>query len=304
MEREAIDRVRAFNRTVTERIGGLEETYLGRGRPLGETRLLWEVGPEGADVRRLRSRLGLDAGYASRMLRSLERDGLITVEPAPHDRRVRRARLTARGLREHAQLDRRSDELVGAMLEPLDERQRGRLLAAVDEAERLLRASMVDIRPADPAERDARWCIARYVEELGARFDAGFDPARSLPAADADLRAPAGVLLLARLRGDPVGCGAVKLHGEEPAELKRMWVSPDARGLGLGRRLLRELEAFAAANGARTVRLETNRTLVEAIALYRTSGYREVPAFNDERYAHHWFEKQLAAHPSHRRRNR
>ena len=72
-----------------------------------------------------------------------------------------------------------------------------------------------------------------------------------------------------------------------------MWVAPAARGLGLGRRLLASLEAEAAASGARTVRLETNQTLVEAISLYRASGYREVAPFNDEPYAHHWFEKTL-----------
>jgi len=99
--------------------------------------------------------------------------------------------------------------------------------------------------------------------------------------------------MIARLRGRPVGCGALKFHGRAPAELKRMWVSRDARGLGLGRRLLAELERHAIASGVKVVRLETNRTLKEAIALYRSSGYREVPRFNDEPYAHHWFEKRL-----------
>jgi len=290
---DAIACIRAFNRAVTERAGALEETYLGRGRPLGETRMLWEIGTEGSDVRTLRRRLGLDAGYVSRMLRALEHDGLVTVGPSAGDRRVRRARLTRRGRAERARLDRRSDDLVRSMLEPLDERQQARLVAAAREVELLLRASMVEIGPADPADRDARWCIARYVEELGDRFEGGFDPGKSLPAADDDLRPPRGVILVARLRGGPAGCGAVKLHGAQPAELKRMWVAPSARGLGLGRRLLRELEAFAASAGAATVRLETNRTLTEAIALYRSAGYEEVPAFNDERYAHHWFEKRF-----------
>jgi ribosomal protein S18 acetylase RimI-like enzyme len=102
--------------------------------------------------------------------------------------------------------------------------------------------------------------------------------------------------LVARRRAQPLGCGALKLHGDEPAELKRMWVSPEARGLGLGRRLLRELEQRAADAGARAVRLETNGSLTEAIALYRASGYDEVAPFNDEPYAHHWFEKELAQH--------
>jgi ribosomal protein S18 acetylase RimI-like enzyme len=104
---------------------------------------------------------------------------------------------------------------------------------------------------------------------------------------------PAGLFLMATLHGEAVGCGALKFHPGAPAEIKRMWVSSGVRGLGLGRRLLAELEAQAQAHGAGTVRLETNRALGEAIALYRTAGYREVAAFNDEPYAHHWFEKRI-----------
>src|SRR5437879_6081209 len=110
-----------------------------------------------------------------------------------------------------------------------------------------------------------------------------------------ELAPPAGALLIARLREQPVGCGALKLHPGAPAELKRMWVAPHARGLGLGRRLLLELERHARQAGAQIVRLETNRALKEAIQLYRSTGYREVAAFNNEPYAHHWFEKQLNA---------
>ena len=95
------------------------------------------------------------------------------------------------------------------------------------------------------------------------------------------------------LHDAPVACGALKFHGRDPAELKRMWVAPSARGLGLGRRLLTELERLAEDHGVRVIRLETNGNLTEAIALYRSAGYREVAAFNDEPYAHHWFEKRL-----------
>jgi GNAT superfamily N-acetyltransferase len=152
---------------------------------------------------------------------------------------------------------------------------------------------MVTVAIEDPATRDAVWCIGQYFAELNARFESGFDPSRSISADADELVPPAGLLLLARLRGRPVGCGALKFHGEAPTELKRMWVAPEVRGIGLGRRLLAELERAAMKAGARLVRLETNRTLTEAIALYRASGYREVPRFNDEPYAHHWFEKNL-----------
>jgi ribosomal protein S18 acetylase RimI-like enzyme len=91
------------------------------------------------------------------------------------------------------------------------------------------------------------------------------------------------------------GCGVLKFHRDAPAEIKRMWVAPQARGLGLGRRLLAELEAHAAACGVRTLRLETNRSLGEAISLYASAGFREVAPFNDEPYAHHWFSKTLPA---------
>ncbi len=288
-----IDQVRRFNRTVTQRIGALDEAFLSRDRPLGQARLLWEIGPDGSDVRVLRSRLELDSGYLSRLLRSLEGDGMVAVEPGHADGRVRTARLTSAGRTERAELDRRSDGAAAAILEPLSVRQRDRLMAAMAEVERLLLASAVQFAVCDPRHPDARRAVRAYVAELSQRFEDGFDPALSISAADDELTPPAGLFLVATLYSEPVGCGALKFHHGAPAELKRMWVSPAVRGLGLGRRLLAELEAHAAARGVRTLRLETNRTLGEAISLYRTAGYREVAPFNDEPYADHWFEKIL-----------
>lgn len=161
------------------------------------------------------------------------------------------------------------------------------------EVGRLVQASMVRIAIEDPATPDARWCFEQYFAELNERFETGFNPAVSIPAEADDLMRPTGVLLMARLGDQPVGCGALKLHGDAPAEAKRMWIAPAARGLGLGRRLLGELERFAREAGAAVLRLETNQALREAILLYRSSGYIEVDAFNDEPYAHHWFEKRL-----------
>jgi len=202
-------------------------------------------------------------------------------------------RLTAAGRRERAELDQLSDGVAWAFLEPLDQGQRDRLVKAMGEVERLLRASLVRLAVEDPAGADARWCVGQYFAELNSRFDAGFDPTRSIPADAEELVPPAGAFVIARLKERPVGCGALKLHPRAPAELKRMWVSPDSRGLGVGRKLLVELERLAKNGGARRVQLETNRTLKEAIQLYRSAGYREVAAFNDEPYAHHWFEKRL-----------
>jgi GNAT superfamily N-acetyltransferase len=145
----------------------------------------------------------------------------------------------------------------------------------------------------DPSDPEARQCVNAYLDELNTRFESGFDPKRSISAEDDELREPAGLLMLAWLHDRPIGCGALKFHGDGVADLKRMWVADAARGRGVGRRLLAELETAAAARGVRTLRLETNGTLVEAINLYRSTGYVEVPAFSDEPYAHHWFEKQL-----------
>jgi GNAT superfamily N-acetyltransferase len=162
------------------------------------------------------------------------------------------------------------------------------------DSERLRTAGKVVMTAVDPADAGAQHCLRAYVDELNTRFDAGFDPARSISAGLDELRPPAGVFVLVTLDGQPVGCAALKLHGDEPAELKRMWISARVRGLGVGRRLLAEMETRAADCGATAIHLETNGGLVEAISLYRSAGYVEVPAFNDEPYAHHWFEKQLA----------
>ena len=233
MNAPLISQVRSFNRTVTERVGALDGTFLDRGRPLGEARLLWEIGEEGSDVRRLRSQLGLDSGYMSRMLRALERDGLLTVEVSQRDGRVRTARLTVAGLAERAELDRRADAAAAATLRPLSSDQRASLVAAMAEVERLLTASAIQVAVSDPRHPDGRFCVNAYFAELGERFEGGFDPARSISADDDELTWPAGLLLVATLRGEPVGCGAVKFPRGAPAEIKRMWVSPKVRRLAL-----------------------------------------------------------------------
>jgi len=233
-----IEQVRRFNRAVTQQTGALEDAFLARGRSLGQARVLWEIGPDGCDVRELRARLGLDSGYLSRLLRALEQDGLITVGASEGDRRRRSARLTVQGQAERGEYDRRSDDAAAALLGPLSGHQRERLVSAMAEVERLLAASAVEIGVRDPRDPDARRCLAAYVGELASRFDGGFDPALSISAADDEMTPPAGAFLVAFLHSEPVGCGGLKFHPGAPAEVKRMWVSPAVRGLGLGRRLL------------------------------------------------------------------
>ncbi len=294
MTTDMVAQVRRFNRTVTQRIGALHEDFLASGRSLGQDRLLWEIGADGSDVRFLRSRLDLDSGYLSRLLRALESGGLIVVEQHPADGRVRTARLTEAGRRELATLDRRSDDAAAAILAPLNPGQRTRLVTAMADVERLMIASTVEVRECDPRHPDARFCLQTYYAELSVRFRMGYDPAVS-PVADGEMTPPAGLLLVASLHGEPVGCGALLFYPEPVALVKRMWVSPAVRGLGLGRRILRELEDRARDRGVRLMRLETKDELTEAIRMYESSGYREVAPFNDEPYADHWFEKPLSA---------
>lgn len=285
--------VRAFNRVVTRRIGALQDEYLARGRPLGASRALWEIAAGHDDLRALRARMDLDAGYLTRLVQSLEREGLVTVGPHCADRRVRALRLTSAGEAEVAELDRVSDELAGSMLAPLNDGQRERLLAAMATVERLLTAGLVAVAPEDPSSPAAQACLAAYFAEIDERFETGWDPAAGIRLEPADMAPPRGLLLLARLDGEPVGCGVLWHHGGGVADAKRMWVAPRARGLGLGRRLLAELERHARDAGVRTLRLDTNRALTEAIGLYRAAGYEEIERFNDEPHAHHWFAKAL-----------
>ena len=291
-----IQQIRAFNRTVTRRLGVLNEKYLGRDRPLAESRLLFEIGPEGAEVRELRGRLGLDAGFLSRMLRALEHRGLAaTGHQTRGDGRVKYARLTRSGKAELRRINSLSDDVAQSMLTPLTGDQARRLVAAMFEVERLLRASSVEIVPSAPSSADARCCFNQYFGELTRRFQGGYRRSIDRAADDlSDFVPPKGSLLIARLFGAPIGCGGIRTLERRIAEIKRMWIAPSARGLGIGRRLLQELERLARRHGFRIVRLDTNDSLREALQLYQSSGYREIERYNDNPYAHHWFEKALS----------
>ena len=290
---EQVSQVRRFNRLVTQRAGALDDHFLGRDRPLGESRVLYEIGERGADLRDIRARLGLDSGYLSRLVQSLAAKGLVELRAAPGDERVRQARLTEAGLAEVGEMNLRSDQAAEATLSPLSASQRERLVAAMAEVHRLLQAAGARFEVADPAGEAARWCLGQYFAELAVRFEEGFDAGKTLPADADEMRPPKGTFVVASIDGDPVACGAMKVIAPGIGYVKRMWVSGSVRGLGFGRRMLEALEGEARTLGITTLRLETNRALTEAISLYRTAGYAEVPPFNDEPYANHWFEKTI-----------
>jgi DNA-binding MarR family transcriptional regulator/GNAT superfamily N-acetyltransferase len=288
-----VGRVRRFNVTLLQRVAAMEDRFFARHRPLAEGRLLWEIGLEGTEVRTLRMRLGLDSGRTSHILRSLKTAGVVEVTGSGIDRRVRTARLTSAGQAEREEIEHAADALARSFLEPLTQRQRKRLVDAISDIEHLLTVAMVPLERVDPASPDARQCLRAYVAELNRRSQSGYDPAAGVSADPQELRPPAGAFIVAHLSNEPVGCGAVKHRPNGPSDIKRMWVSETVRGMGLGRRMLEHLEAEAQRAGAKVVHLETNGALTEAIGLYRASGYREVPPFNDEPFAHHWFEKEL-----------
>lgn len=281
----ATETVRRFNRTWTQRVGALEESFLGLGLPLGSARLLFEVGAYGAPVGELRERLGLDSGYLSRLLRDLETRGLAATVADEGDRRRRRAELTPAGRDLLQRLDRRSDDLAERLVAPLTDRQRERLVEALSTADLLVRAATVDLREVDPAGALATTAVGHYLAELDQRFPDGFDPGTP---------PPLDAFTVATSDGRPVACGGVQQIADDVDEIKRMWVDPSWRGAGLGSRLLRHLEDVARGRGRGVVRLDTNGTLAEAIAMYERAGYRRVERYNDNPYAELFFEKALS----------
>lgn len=290
--------LRHFNRTFTQRIGVLDESYLDTGRPLGPSRLLFELGDRDAQVGTLRRRLGLDSGYMSRLLRQLEGDQLVTVTTDPTDRRQRIVALSTPGRREWRRLDHRSENAARHIVEPLSPRQRAQLADALATADRLLHVATVTLSDIAPDSADARSTLDRYFAELDERFRSGFDPAAA-GADDVDgMRAPHGTFLVAYDDGAPVGCAGLHRIDDVTGEIKRMWIDPEWRGFGLGRRLLVRAEERASALGCTTVVLDTNETLDEAIAMYERSGYERIERYNDNPYAHHWFAKVLHRHES------
>jgi DNA-binding MarR family transcriptional regulator/GNAT superfamily N-acetyltransferase len=293
MSDAAILQVRRFNRLVTRRVGALDDSYLSRGRPLGEARLIFEIGLGGADARDLRAALGLDSGYLSRLLRALTAEGLIEVAKGGGDARVRRATLTAKGRAELAAYHRLSDDLARSILAPLGPAERERLLAAMAEVERLMRAGAVVVMRERADSADATWCLAQYFAELARRFEAGFDPGKGGAAGAATMNPPHGWFFVARLDGRPAGCGGLVRLSPADGEIKRVWTTPEARGLGVARRIVGAIEATAQEAGLTTLKLDTNRALKEAHALYRKLGYVEIARYNDNPYADHWFEKRL-----------
>ena len=291
MDSLATARFRRFARAVTAEVGALDTSFLGRGRPLGAARVLNAIGAGRTEVGEIRAYLGLDSGLMSRLLRSLEEEGLVTTAPHPADARRRVAALTEAGRREFEAYEALSDARAVALLERAPQVEG--LLNAMDRVALALGRDAITITEADPTSEPARACLAAYYAELAARFPGGFDVALSCDPEAAAIMRPRGTFLLAVADGLPVGCVGLKGNGGPVAEIKRLWIDPAARGLGLAKRLMEAAETAARALGIRTLRLDTNSALPEALALYRRSGWVEIDRFNDDPYPDHFFEKAL-----------
>ncbi|WP_200301889.1 bifunctional helix-turn-helix transcriptional regulator/GNAT family N-acetyltransferase [Streptomyces adelaidensis] len=306
-----VSSLRRFNRYFTRRIGALDDRYLGQDRPLGEARLLFEIdqvgqvgqvgeageigggGQGGASLRELRARLGLDAGYLSRMVKALEGQGLVRVGVHGGDSRVRVAELTPAGRAEVEEQNRRADALAEGLLRGLSPAQRGELTDALGAARRLLRLAAIRVEAVDGGSADARTCLDAYAADIDERFPEGYDPATLVR--PEEVSGDSGVLLVAYEEERPVGCGALRTLGPGVGEIKHVWVHRGARRLGLARRLLGELERAAAERALGVVRLDTHASLTEAQAMYRACGYTAIPRYNDDVYGAHFFEKRLPA---------
>ncbi|MBL0935444.1 MAG: MarR family transcriptional regulator [Rhizobiaceae bacterium] len=287
-------RFRRFARAVTTELGALEESFLGRGRSLGAARVLNAVGRGITDVASIRAYLDLDSGLMSRLLRSLETEGLILTSADPGDARRRLVALSEAGAREFQAYEDLSDARARNFL--VRSGRIDKLLGAIDLVATALIGERIDIREVDPRNAAARACLEHYYRELDDRFEDGFDVSLSRDPDVAKMAPPRGAFLVAMSDTLPIGCVALSGDGTGRAEVKRLWVDRSARGFGFGRLLMSAVEATARQRGIFLLRLDTNRALPEAVAFYRRAGWREIERFNDDPYAHFFFEKKVSDH--------
>jgi DNA-binding MarR family transcriptional regulator/N-acetylglutamate synthase-like GNAT family acetyltransferase len=288
--------VRGFSRFWTRRIGALEESYLQSPFSLTEVRVLYELAHAGeTSASRLKEVLGLDAGYLSRILRGFEERGLVDKKPSATDGRRSMLSLTARGREAFAPLDARSQEEIGSMLDALSDVEVERLVGAMRTIQELLGDRTEPgvpylLRPHGPG--DMGWVVHRhgalYSREYGwdERFEAlvarivadfvdGYDPARER-------------CWIAEKNGEPVGSVFLVKESESVAKLRLLLVEPEARGLGIGARLVEECIRFAGSSGYEKLTLWTNDVLHAARHIYERAGFRLV---HEE--PHHSFGRDL-----------
>ena len=276
-----VEAVRRFNRFYTRRIGVLQDDYLGSSFPLPQARVLYELGERGqCTASDLRSDLGLDAGYLSRLLAGLQRQGLVAADAAREDRRRRHLTLTPKGRKAFAMLDESSRRAMGEMLAPLAPPHREKLVQAMDTVQSVLepRERAITLRGHRPG--DIGWVISRHgkvyddeygwglgfealVGEIGARFLQEFDAKRER-------------CWIAQMDGEPVGSVFVVKQSATVAKLRLLLVEPHARGKGIGRRLVQECIDFSRRAGYKKLVLWTQSNLTAARTIYAALGFRKM----------------------------
>ena len=284
MTLDPIAAIRGFNRFYTRRIGVLEEAYLGTSLSVAEGRVLYEIAqaPGGLTPKAISGITGLDAGYLSRILKRFEREALIARSRSPQDGRSITITLAAKGAETFSGLDAASNQVVGRIIEGLDEPQRARLTRAMSEVQTLLQpgpAPEVTFRPHRPG--DMGWIIARhgevYTREFG--WDSRIESLTARVCADFLDNFDAGLehCWIAEQGGERLG-SIFLVKGEAPgqAKLRLLMLTPAARGLGLGKRLVGECVAFARAAGYREVVLWTHAVLTAARGIYAAAGFEIV----------------------------
>jgi len=289
---DAAARFRRFARAVTAEVGALDTSYLGLGRPLGAARVLNAVGEGADDIAEIRARLRLDSGLMSRLLRGLEDEGLVRTVPAPGDGRRRLVQLSEQGKREYDAYENIANARARDFLER--HHRSDELLAALDMVASAFLHDQIEIASVSPTDPAAKYCLALYYHELEATFEGGFDLAKSLDPTPGQMIAPNGAFVIATSDKLPVGCVGLRGDGGDVGEVKRLWVAPAARGLGISYRLMEAVESAARSLGMLTLRLGTNRTLPGAIHLYRRLGWEETGPYSADPYSHYFFRKTLA----------
>ena len=305
-----ISDIRRFNRFYTQKIGVLQEGLLDSAYSLAEVRVLYELAHwrDGADreattpsssASRLAARLGLDEGYLSRLLRGFEKQRLIVRKPSPNDGREQILSLTPRGRKAFVPLELRSRQQVAAMLAPLSDLERSRLAAAMTTIEQALgprpakpKTTAYALRSLQPG--DIGWVTHRhgvlYAEEYG--YDEHFEAlvaeiaAHFVQAFDVERER----CWIAERGGEILGCVFLVSRSPTVAKLRLLLVEPDARGLGLGARLVDECIAFARQAGYRKIVLWTQSELLAARRIYEQRGFRRIAE-----EAHHSFGRDLVA---------
>jgi DNA-binding MarR family transcriptional regulator/GNAT superfamily N-acetyltransferase len=276
-----ISAIRSFSRFYTRLVGALDEHLLDSGFSLPEARLIYELAARGeTTAAALAADLSLDPGYLSRLLRSLVDRGLVVRTPSPDDGREMRLALTAAGNAAFAPLDAKSSAAVGALLAPLSAENRRRVVAATETIARAFDASprspTIIFRRHQPG--DIGWITHRqgslYAEEYG--WDETYEAlvAEILSAFVKNFDARRERAWIAELDGVIAGSVFLVRQSDEIAKLRLLYVEPEARGLGLGGRLVEECIAFARGTGYRTLTLWTNDVLSTAHHIYERAGFR------------------------------